>query len=105
MSIDMKPEPCLFDQIGGAMCTEERRAETPEVCGICGHNPNTVYQWLCDNCGAWVDDDGSGNDHEGYTCARCDSCMFPEELARFYADGDLDAKMTWRVKPTTERKV
>ena len=53
-------------------------------------------QWKCDNCGAWVDDDGSGNDHEGYTCARCGSCMYPEELARFYADGDLEAKMIWR---------
>jgi len=53
-------------------------------------------QWKCDNCGAWVDDDGSGNDHEGYTCDRCGSCMFPEELARFYADGDLEAKMIWR---------
>lgn len=53
-------------------------------------------QWKCDNCGAWVTDDGSGNDHEGYTCAFCGSCMYPEELARLALEGDAEAKMTWR---------
>lgn len=55
-------------------------------------------EWKCDNCGAWNEDDGTGNDHEGYTCQRCDSCMYPEELARFFADGDTEAKMIWRVR-------
>jgi hypothetical protein len=65
-------------------------------CAQCRAENVGPREWKCDNCGHWSPDDGSGNDHEGYTCERCGSCMFPEELARLYADGDEGAVMTWR---------
>ena len=49
-------------------------------------------QWQCDNCGYWNDDDGTGNDEEGYTCAVCDAVMYPDE----------GQEMTWRESPYKE---
>jgi hypothetical protein len=65
-------KPCLFDGLPGAMCTPERRARFPTVCGNCGHNPER-----CPNCGARQPHYGVLSDLKGavdgqsFGCVKC----------------------------------